>query len=144
DTIEAASADLIRSAVQAGSFVLVQGGTFIQIGTELPSGEFGQVVNVDPRDPITERIYYARRGTLLEHEGASLFVLADGEAHRRNKIDRNVSIISFATTALDFSQFLGRSGRVSYRPEELPTGYLLAPDAKDPLVRDRPAELRRE
>jgi lipopolysaccharide export system permease protein len=144
DTIEAASADLIRSAVQSGSFVPVQGGTFIQIGTELPSGEFGQVVIVDTRDPITELIYYARRGTLLEHQGASLFVLADGEVHRRNKLDRSVSIISFATTALDFSQFVSRGGRVSYRPEELPTGYLLSPDSKDPLARDRPAELRRE
>lgn len=144
DTIEAASADLIRAAVRSGSFIQVQNGTFIQIGTELPSGEFGQVVIADTRDPITDVIYYARRGTLLEHQGKSLFVLADGEVHRRNKIDRSVSVISFATTALDFSEFLGSQGRSAYRPEELPTADLLAPSPDLSLARDRPAELRRE
>jgi lipopolysaccharide export system permease protein len=144
DTIEAASTDLIRSAVQSGSFIPVQGGTFIQIGAELPGGEFGKVVIVDTRDATTDLIYYARRGALLEHEGARLFVLADGEVHRRNKFDRSVSIISFATTALDFSQFLNRGGRTSQAPEELSTAYLLSPSPEDPLARDRPAELRRE
>jgi lipopolysaccharide export system permease protein len=144
DTIEAASADLIRSAVQSGSFVQVQSGTYIQIGSELPSGEFGQVVIADTRDPVTEIIYYARRGTLLEHQGSSLFVLADGEVHRRNRNDRSVSVISFATTALDFSQFIGSRGRSNYKPEELPTAQLLSPRPEFPLARDRPAELRRE
>jgi len=144
DTIEAASADLIRSAVQSGSFVQVQSGTFIQIGTELPNGEFGQVVIADTRDPVTEIIYYARRGMLFEHQGANLFVLADGEVHRRNRRDRSVSVISFATTALDFSQFIGPRGRSGYKPEELPTGQLLLATPDLPLVRDAPAELRRE
>lgn len=144
DTIEAASADLVRSAVQSGSFVQVREGIFIQISSELPSGEFGQVLIADTRDPVTDIVYYARRGTLLEHEGATLFVLADGEVHRRNKTDRSVSVISFATTALDFSQFVGSRGRSNHRPEELTTAELLAPDPETPLARDRPAELRRE
>lgn len=144
DTVEAASTDLIRIAVQSGSFIQVQSNTFIQIGAELPSGEFGRVVLVDTRDETTELIYYAKRGMLLKHEGASLFVLADGEVHRRNKMDRSVSIISFATTALDFSSFFNRAGRSKYRPEELSTSYLLAPDPDDALARDKPAEVRRE
>ena len=143
DTIAQASADLIRSAVQSGSFVKVSSGLFIQIGKELPSGEYGQIVIVDTRDATTEVIYYAKRGTLAESEGVTLFVLADGEVHRRNSNDRSVSIISFATTALDFSQFLGQSAR-GYRPEELPTGFLLSPPADDPLAAREPAEIRRE
>jgi len=144
ETIQAASADLIRSAVQSGSFIQVQSGTFIQIGSELPSGEFGQVVIADTRDKTTEIIYYARRGMLVKDQDVTLFVLADGEVHRRNKVDRGVSIISFATTALDFSQFLGSGGEPGYKPEELPTEQLLSPSPSLPLARDRPAELRRE
>jgi lipopolysaccharide export system permease protein len=144
DTIAEASADLIRSAVQSGSFVKVSDNLFIQIGKELPSGEYGQIVIVDARDPVTEVIYYAQRGVLTESDGVTLFVLADGEVHRRNNSDRSVSIISFATSALDFSQFLGHRGGRGHRPEELATSYLLSPAADDPLMASRPAELRKE
>lgn len=143
DTIAEASTDLVRSAVQSGSFVQVGSGLFIQIGKELPSGEYGQIVIVDTRDAATEVIYYAKRGTLTDNDGVTLFVLADGEVHRRNNGDRSVSIISFATTALDFSQFLGKSAR-AHRPEEMPTGLLLAPPPDSPLAAREPTEIRRE
>src|SRR5690606_24939522 len=110
DALTAASADLIRRAVQSGSFVTLGSDLFVQIGTELPSGEFGRVVIVDGRDADTQVIYYAKRGAITDREGVTLFVLADGEIHRRNNHNRSVSIISFATTALDFSQFLRSDG----------------------------------
>lgn len=143
DTIAEASADLIRSAVQSGSFKRVSKSLFIQIGKELPSGEYGQIVIADTRDTATEVIYYAKRGTLVENGGATLFLLADGEVHRRSNNDRSLSIISFATTALDFSRFLGQRSR-GYQPEELPTAFLLSPPANDPLAKQKPMEIRRE
>lgn len=144
DALTAASADLIRRAVQSGSFVTLGSDLFVQIGTELPSGEFGRVVIVDGRDADTQVIYYAKRGAITDNEGVTLFVLADGEIHRRNNHNRSVSIISFATTALDFSQFLRSDGGRGYRAEELTTAYLLSPEPNDPLFVDRPSNIRRE
>lgn len=143
DTITAASTDLIRSAVQSGSFIPIRGKLFVQIGRELPNGELGQIIIVDTRDAATQVIYYAKRGALTQSEDATLFVLADGEVHRRNNNDRSISIISFATTTLDFSQLLGQATR-GQRPEELPTSYLLAPPADDAVAKFKPAEIRRE
>lgn len=143
DTITTARADLIRSAVQSGSFVKIANGLFVQIGSELPSGEYGQIVIADTRDSATQVLYYAKRGALAESDGVALFALADGEVHRRSATDRSVSIISFATTALDFSKFLGQSAR-GHRPEELSTRHILFPPADDSLAVHKPAELRRE
>lgn len=143
DTIAEARADLIRTAVQSGSFVKVGKDLFIQIGRELPSGEYGQIVIVDTRDAATQVVYYAKRGTLADSDGATLFALADGEVHRRSNGDRSVSIISFATTALDFSRFLGQKSR-GHRPEEMTTAFLLSPPADDPLAKRKPTDIRRE
>ena len=144
DTLTAASADLIRAAVQSGSFTRLREGTYVQIGDELPNGEFGQVAIVDTTDATTQIIYYAKRGSLLETGQTKLFVLADGEIHRRNKESGQVSIISFATSAIDFSQILGGNQITSYGIEARPTTFLMHPDPADELAASNPDDIRRE
>lgn len=101
DTLNAASADLIRSAVRSGSFTQLKTDTFVQIGEELPNGEMAKIVFIDNSDPTTQIIYYAKRGNLVEHEGSTLFALADGEVHRLNRFDGGLSVISFASSAIN-------------------------------------------
>jgi len=144
DAIARASADLIRSAAQAGTFQMIAAGSYLQIAEQLPGGEFGKLVLVDARDPKTELIYHAKRGSLLEVQGSTVLVLLDGEVHRRNRADNNVSIISFASTALDFTQFTSSNASAKYRPQEMETSQLLSPDPNNVAARDAPSEIRRE
>jgi len=142
--IAEATADLVRTAAQAGTFQMFGRGSYIQIAEQLPGGDFGKVVIVDTRDPKTELLYYAKRGALIERDEGALFLLVDGQVHRKNKLDGNVSIIDFASTALDFSQFLGRVQSSVNRPQEMATSYLFAPDPSDKVALKAPHELRRE
>lgn len=109
DGFASASADIIRSAARSGSFTQIASGTYVQIGREYPNGEMANVLFVDNTGAETQVIYYAKRGTIVTHDGVALFALADGELHRMNKLDGNVSIISFASSAIN----LGVSGPAS-------------------------------
>lgn len=144
DTVAEASVDLVRAAVQSGSFTKVSDGVFMQIGTELPGGDFGEVVMVDLREKDSQLVYYAKRGSLIEHGDNRLFLLADGEVHRKNLLGGNPSIISFASTAIDFSSFFNSVGGRGMSAEEQPTARLLWPPADDQAAQNRPAEVRQE
>lgn len=143
NTISAASADLVRSAMRSGTFTQLQPGTYVQIGSELPNGEMANVIFVDTSDAATQVIYYAKRGTLIEHDGVTLFALADGEVHRRSKGNGAVSIISFASSAIDLG--LGSSaGPISYGWQSYTTEDLLHRIASERQLGNEPSDEIRE
>jgi lipopolysaccharide export system permease protein len=143
NTISAASADLVRSAMRSGTFTQLQSGTYVQIGSELPNGDMANVIFVDTSDPATQVIYYAKRGNLVEHEGVTLFALSDGEVHRRAKGNGAVSIISFASSAIDLGMG-NRAGAVSYGWQSYSTPNLLERVTSERALGNDPAEEMRE
>jgi lipopolysaccharide export system permease protein len=124
NTVSAASADLVRSAMRSGSFTQLQPNTYVQIGSELGNGEMANVVFVDTTDPETQVIYYAKRGNLVEHEGVTLFALSDGEVHRKSKDSGSLSIISFASSAIDLGA--KSANAISYGWQSYSTAELFA------------------
>ncbi len=144
DLINAASADLLRSAIQSGTFTRLDANTYVQISEELPGGEFGGFMLVDLRDPQTQLIYFAKRGSLLKQDGKTTLLLADGEVHRKNKQTGEVSIITFTRTALDFSEFAPQSGQFPYLPREYYTETLISPPPGDLFRTHFPGKLREE
>ena len=62
DLINAASADLLRSAIQSGTFTRLDANTYVQISEELPGGEFGGFMLVElARSPDAAHIFRQAR-----------------------------------------------------------------------------------
>ena len=139
-----AGADLVRLAVQSGSFKRLEDNLFIQIAEQQPGGAFGGIFIADMRDPVTELIYYAKRGAIVEQSGTELLVMTEGEIHRKATASKDVSIIQFASYAIDFSQFGPAGKTTSFFPKERSTAFLLNPDPNDFFLKQRPHLIRSE
>ena len=139
-----AGADLVRLAVQSGSFKRLDEGLYIQIAEQLPGGGFGGIFIADMRDDKTELLYYARRGVILPQGERELLVMSDGEIQRRTVASGEISVIQFASYAIDFSQFSPAGKTRHFLPKERSTAFLLDPDPNDHIVKMRPAMIRSE
>jgi lipopolysaccharide export system permease protein len=145
DIIAKAGADLVRFAVQSGTFQQLADNLFIQIADQLPSGDFAGIFISDSRKPDTDLIYYAKRGTIRKVDGAEILVLANGEVQRKNPGTGELSIIRFELYFLDFNQFGSTGGSVNYSPKERSTNYLLyAPHSDEFFSRNQPKDVRGE
>jgi lipopolysaccharide export system permease protein len=144
EIISAASADLMSFAVQSGTFKRVSKNLYIQIDEQLPGGDFGGIFIVDLRDPQTQLIYYAKRGTIRTYDDDNFLVMQKGEIQRKSKASGAVSTISFASYALDFANFDAGGRKTRYYPKERSTAYLFSPDPDDPVAKNVPALIRAE
>jgi lipopolysaccharide export system permease protein len=145
DIINAASADLVRFAVQSGAFEKLDNNLYIQIGEQLPGGDFGGIFIADGRQPPMELIYYAKRGSIQSFNGDDFLLMTNGEIQRKNTETGDISVIRFASYALDFSDFSGTSGKHGYEfPKEQDTSYLLSPNPNDTIYKNSPGLFRAE
>ncbi len=145
DLLNSASADLFSVAVQSGTFHEVENGLHVQVGEKLPGGKLGGIFLSDRRDKAIDTIYYAKYGAFVESDGKDILLMSDGELHRQSKSDGDVSIIRFATYALDLSLIGGGSATGgSYYAKERPTGFLLNPDPNDDVYKSSPAQFTEE
>jgi lipopolysaccharide export system permease protein len=146
DLTRAASADLVHFAVQSGAFKKLQDNLYIQIGEELPGGDFGGIFIIDNRDPTKNVIYYAKRGSIQSFNDDDFLLMTDGEIQQKNIQTNAISVIRFQSYALDFSNFGSASkDRTAFRfPKERSTAYLFHPDPNDPVFKSRPGLLRAE
>lgn len=144
DIVRNAGADLVRYAVQSGSFEKLDDNLYIQISEQLPGGTFGGIFIADLRESTAELLYYAKRGAIQEQDDAQLLIMADGEIQRRNAATGEISIIRFASYAIDFSQFGPATKASTYFPKERSTAFLLDPDPNDYFAKNRPDAIRTE
>jgi lipopolysaccharide export system permease protein len=143
--IAEAGADLVRLAVQSGTFQEVENNLYVQIGDQLPSGDYGGIFVADSRKPDTDLVYYAKRGAIQTLADGDVLLLADGEVQRRNTETGEVSVISFQSYVLDFNQFEASSGGRNWSPKERSTAFLLfAPRTDEFFLRNEPDEIRSE
>jgi lipopolysaccharide export system permease protein len=144
EIISAASADLMRFAVQSGTFKRVSKNLYMQIDEQLPGGDFGGIFIVDLRDPQTQLIYHAKRGAIRSFDDDNFLLMQQGEIQRKNRQTGAVSTITFASYALDFATFDAGTRKTRYYPKEQSTSYLFSPDPDDPVVKHVPALIRSE
>lgn len=146
DIIAKAGADIVRMAVQSGTFQEIENDLFVQIAEQMPSGDYSGIFIADSRKPGMDLIYYAKRGAIQTLADGDILWLADGEVQRRNTDTGELSVISFQSYVLDFNQFgpAGRTGR-NFSPKERSTAFLLfAPRTDDFFLRNEPEEIRSE
>lgn len=144
DLLVAASADLIQIAVQSGSFRQLEDNLYVQVADRYPGGDLGGIFLADRRDEKTELLYYANRGTIVKQDDRNLILMSDGEIHRRDVATGDVSVISFASYALDMSQYGPAKGSSFYLPKERTMAELLDPDPNDWYAKNLPQVLRSE
>ncbi len=144
EIVSAASADLVHFAVQSGAFKRVSKNLYMQIDEQLPGGDFGGIFLVDNRDPATELIYYAKRGAIRSFDDSNFLLMQQGEIQRKNRKSGAVSVITFASYALDFATFDANAKTTTYFPKERSTAYLFSPDPNDPIMKRAPALMRSE
>lgn len=145
EIIAKASADLVRFAVQSGTFEEIQPRLYLQIAEQLPSGDFGGIFIADMRNPEMDLIYYAKTGAIQPIAGTDALVLADGEVQRRTPKSGELSVVRFKSYVLDLGQFsAGVKGRVR-SPKEYSTAFLMFGPATDEVFkRYEPEEVRSE
>ncbi|MDW6021278.1 LptF/LptG family permease [Mesorhizobium sp. BAC0120] len=145
EIVTKASADLIRFAVQSGTFQEIGPNLYIQIADQTASGDFAGIFIADSRKPETDLVYYAKRGAIQRLPGGDVLVLADGEVQRRNTANNELSVISFESYLLDLNQFGATTTGRNYSPKERSTAFLLfAPRTDDFFLRNEPDEIRSE
>lgn len=127
-TIAEAKADILSIAVSSGSFRKIEDGLYIQVAQSLPGGAMGGIFLSDQRDDNVELIYYAKAGTIENSSSGNLLLMQDGEIHRSESDDKQVSIVKFQSYGLDLSLFIPASSQGAKRPEELYLKELLFPD----------------
>jgi lipopolysaccharide export system permease protein len=143
--IAKASADLIRFAVQSGTFQELAGNLYVQIAEQLPSGEYAGIFIADSRKPETDLVYYAKRGSIQPTVNGDLLVLADGEVQRRNTQTGELSVINFQSYVLDFNQFSAATDGENYSTREQSTAYMLfAPRSDVFFAKNNPQDVRSE
>lgn len=144
DLLVAAGADLIQIAIQSGSFRQLEDNLYVQVADQYPGGDLGGIFLADRRDEKTELLYYANRGTIVKQDDRNLILMSDGEIHRRDVASGDVSVISFASYALDMSQYGPAKGSSFYLPKERTMEELLNPDPNDWYAKNLPQVLRSE
>lgn len=145
DLLNSASADLFSVAVQSGTFHEIEEGLHVQVGEKLPGGKLGGIFLSDRRDDVSDVLYYAKYGAFVEDDGKDILIMSDGELHRKSNEDGKISIIRFATYALDLSLIGGRASKgSSYYAKERTTRFLLSPDPNDGSYKYKPSQFREE
>ncbi len=139
-----AGANLVRLAVQSGQFKRLDDNLYIQIAEQLPGGTFGGIFIADSRDEKTELIYYARQGMIIQQGERELLVMSSGEIQRKTVASGELSIIKFASYAIDFSQFGPAGSTPTYLPKEQTTAFLLNPDPNEHFAKKFPHVIRSE
>ncbi len=139
-----AGADLIQIAIQSGTFRKLEKNLYVQIADQFPGGKLGGIFLVDRRDENTELLYYAKHGTMVKQDDQNLILMTDGEIHRRDNSSGDVSVISFASYALNLSQYKPVTNSSIYLPKEWTTEELLYPDPDNRIAQRSPSIVRSE
>lgn len=141
--LSTAHADLLSSAIQEGTFQKIGDGLFVQVSHRLPDGRLGGIFVADSRQENVDLNYYSRLGEVLTVDGQKILFMSQGEVHRKAP-GGDVSVIRFASYALDLSEFAPKTAGLQLYPKDRTLGYLLSPDPDDEIYKKLPQFFRAE
>jgi lipopolysaccharide export system permease protein len=137
-------ADVIATLVQDGGFRALENGLTMHFRQRTADGSFRGVFINDERDAQEPRTFSAARGVLLEHAGGPFLVLQDGDVIREDRENREGSVVTFETYAIDLSRFEPPSAAPIYEAMERSTLFLLDPPQSDSYSERYPLRVRAE
>ncbi len=142
--IAESNSDLLSLAIKEGSFKRIENNVYVQISGKRSDGKIEGIFVSDSRDPEVDLIYYAKEALISKHGDESFLLMYDGEIHRQETKDGNLSIIRFTSYAFDLSALLPVAAGARIYPKDRTTAYLLNPPANDGLFRSLPQMYRGE
>ena len=137
EIIAKARADLVRFAVQSGTFQQIERRP---VRSDRPTSSLlaniGGIFIADLRKPDTDLVYYAKRGAIQQLAGNDVLALADGEVQRQQHPDRRSlgDQLQHLCARLQPVQTRPRTGPTT-RPKELSTAFLLFGPRTDRVLR---------
>lgn len=143
EILATAHADLLSSAIQEGNFQKIDDGLFVQVAQRLPDGRLGGIFVADSRQKGVDLNYYSKMGEIVSVEEQRILYMTDGEVHRKSP-GGDVSVIRFASYALDLSEFSPGSREIFLFPKDRSLAYLLNPDPEDSYLKRHPLIFRAE
>lgn len=143
EILSTAHADLLSSAIQEGTFQKIADGLFVQVSHRLPDGRLGGIFVADSRQENVDLNYYSKLGEIVTVDGQKIMFMSEGEVHRKTP-GSDVSVIRFASYALDLSEFAPKTAGVHLFPKDRSLAYLLDPDPNDEVYNKLPLFFRAE
>lgn len=143
EILATAHADLLSSAIQEGNFQKIADGLFVQVAQRLPDGRLGGIFVADSRQQGVDLNYYSKLGEIVSVEDQRILYMTEGEVHRKSP-GGDVSVIRFASYALDLSEFAPGSKEIFLFPKDQTLAYLLNPDPDDSYLKKHPLVFRAE
>ena len=144
DYITNVRADLVSVVVQEGRFQNIGDGLLFHVASRSPGGLLNGIFIYDNRNPNQGYTYISKEGAVSEIDGRAYLLLNDGQIHRQNGSDPDISIIKFNSYAFNLSELSsGGTGR-GQSQMELSTYQLFFPDKNDSYYQQRPGSYRSE
>ena len=135
---------ILASIINPGQFMALGDGLTFHMRSRNPDGSLEGIFVVDDRDPKRTTTYLADKGAILDNPLGVFLIMSDGVIQQRNKVDQSISMIEFSSYAFDLSSLATTGDKVTVRPRERPTAYLLHPDPNDPYFQQFPEQFRVE
>jgi lipopolysaccharide export system permease protein len=136
--------NVLSTIINPGQFMALGDGLTFHMRGRNPDGSLNGIFVVDDRDPTRTTTYLADKGAILDNPLGVFLVMSNGVIQQRNKIDQAISMIEFSSYAFDLSTLTSGREKVTVRPRERSTVYLLHPDPDDPYFQQHPEQLRSE
>lgn len=143
EILATAHADLLSSAIQEGNFQKIGDGLFVQVAQRLPDGRLGGIFVADSRQKGVDLNYYSKLGEIVSVEDQRILYMTEGEVHRKVP-GGDVSVIRFASYALDLSEFSPGTREIFLFAKDRSLAYLLNPDPNDSYLKRHPMVFRAE
>lgn len=126
DRISQVRGDVAAAFIREGAFITPSRGVTVYIRAIGRPGELLGVFVHDRRDPAQIATYTAERAVLLEESGRLTLVMFDGIAQIAEPgAEEALSVLRFAQSGYDLSQFAGKGASRERKPSELYVGRLL-------------------
>ncbi|MEP0943479.1 MAG: LptF/LptG family permease [Rhizobiaceae bacterium] len=137
-------ADLVSVVVQEGKFQSIGNGLMFHVASRSPGGLLNGIFIHDNRNPDQIYTYLSKKGAVSEIDGRAYLLLNEGQIHRQDGKDADISIINFNSYAFNLSELNSSGGGRARSQMELGTYELLFPDKDDPYYKNRPGNFRSE
>jgi lipopolysaccharide export system permease protein len=142
--ITAVRTDLVTNIVQPGRFINIERGLVFHFRERKPDGQMLGIFLDDRRNSNERATFLAEQGEILENDSGTFLVLEAGSVQRQQASNRDPTIVRFDRYAFDMSRLAGGQPTIRYSVRERYLWELIAPDPKDPLLKELPGQFRAE
>jgi lipopolysaccharide export system permease protein len=127
-------ADLVTNIVQPGRFMSLDRGMTFHIRERRPNGQLMGIFVDDRTNPEQQATFLAEEGEILRSEQGTFLMLQNGTVQRKEKNQRDPTIVVYDRYAFDLSRLSSTSQSRNMSTRERYIWELIWPDPADPTL----------